>query len=102
VAGTDLLGNSATRPYLVLSNSQRPFQHEECIVAVVTTTERGDAIRLDESDFTAGLLPRQSYVSPWNPLTLKDAMITKQVATVTDAVVDETVAELNTYLETES
>ncbi|MFC6763572.1 type II toxin-antitoxin system PemK/MazF family toxin [Natrinema soli] len=94
-------GNSGGRPYVVLSNESHPFTHNECVAAVVTTTERAAAIELDEQAFERGSLPKRSFVSPWSVVTLKKYAISKHVATVTDPVVDATVAELTRYLETE-
>jgi mRNA interferase MazF len=99
VTAGDPFGTGAQRPYLVCSNDSHPFDDEECITAVVTTTERPAAVALDDGDFERGSLPRQSYVSPWNPMTLKDATVGKHVATVSDALVDEVVAELNSYVQ---
>lgn len=96
----DPFGNSSARPYLVLLNDRHPFHGQEYVGAVVTTTARDPAIALEEEDFVQGELPEQSYVSPWNPVTLKAAMTDEHVATVADDVVDDAVAELNTYLAT--
>lgn len=99
VTGADPFGNSPTRPYLILSNGRHPFHGNEYIGCVVTTTARQQAVELDDEAFTRGGLPKQSYVSPWNPLTLKDGMIDKHVATVSDALVEDVVDELNYYVQ---
>lgn len=93
--------NPGGRPYLVLSNSEHPFADEECVAAVVTTTDRADAIALDEGDFVRGTLPRESFVSPWAVVTLKHHAISKQVAVASDVIVEGAVEELNQYLESE-
>lgn len=100
VIAHDPFGESTARPYLVLSNDHHPFHGQEYIGAVVTTTERDPALALRNEDFTQGGLPQQSYVSPWNPVTLKDGLIDKHVATVADDVVDDAVATLRTFLTT--
>lgn len=97
VLAEDPFGNTPHRPFLVLSTDQHPFHEQECIAAVVTTTSRESAIKLANSDFDRGSLPRESYVSPWNPVTIKEYMVEKHIATVVDSVVDRTVTELNTY-----
>lgn len=94
-------GNDPKRPYLVLSNDRVPFHGQEYVAAVVTTTARTEAVELTPDRFERGGLPRRSYVSPWSVLTLKDWMITKQPAAVTDATVDEVRHELDAYLQTE-
>lgn len=100
VIASDPFGSAPTRPYLILSNDRHPFHGEEYIAAVVTTTIRDSAVELEEGAFVRGGLPRRSYVSPWNPVTLEGSMIDKHVATVVAAVVDDVVAKLNTYLRT--
>jgi mRNA interferase MazF len=98
VAASDLLGNNATRPYVVVSTEEHPFHTEECIAVVVTTTERSEAVELTPATFAKGSLPRRSYASPWNPMTLKNTMITKQVATVRESTVREIGSLLDTYV----
>lgn len=97
VVAEDLLGGNAARPYLVASTERHPFHGEECIAVVVTTTAREEAVELGPNAFVVGELPRLSYVSPWNPVTLKHFAIDKHVATVEDSVVTEVVEQLNTY-----
>lgn len=100
VIAPDPFGTGSERPYLLPSDDRHPFHGQEYIAAVVTTTERENAIPLEEDSFEEGSLPRQSYVSPWNPVTLKAFQIDKHVATVPETVVDDVVAELNTYVGT--
>ena len=76
VLAEDPFGNTAMRPYLICSNSRVPFHGEEYLAAIVTTTAREEAIELTDERFEAGRLPRQSYISPWAILTLKEWMIT--------------------------
>ena len=98
VVGADPFGGSGSRPYLVLSNSEHPFHGEEYIAALVTTTERGAAVPL-AGEYVEGELPYDSFVNPWNVLTLKQDAVAKRVAHVSGAVVATTVAELNRYLD---
>lgn len=100
VLAPDPFKESGERPFLIISDDRHPFHGQEYIGVVVTTTERDDAIRLDEEDFIEGSLPRQSYLSPWNPVTLKDWMIDKHIATVSTTTVDYAVSELNQYIGT--
>jgi len=96
VIAHDPFGAGSNRPYLLLSDDRHPFHGQEYIAA--TTTDRENAIALDADSFEEGSLPRRSYVSPWNPVTLKRYQIDKHVATLSEAVVDDVVAELNTYI----
>jgi mRNA-degrading endonuclease toxin of MazEF toxin-antitoxin module len=98
VAAGDPFGNSSNRPYVVLSNDTHPFGDQEQVAAVVTTTDRSRAVELSDGDYTKGSLPRQSYVSPWNPMTIKDSMVHRHVATVSESVVGDVVDELVSYV----
>ena len=98
VVARDPFGAGADRPYLLISNDGHPFHGEEYVAAVVTTTARDRAVALTDDVFTAGSLPRRSVVSPWNPVTLKDDLIEKHVATVAGDTIDEVVTELHNYL----
>lgn len=101
VIAKDPFGAGTDRPYLIISNDTHPFHGEEYIVTVVTTTERDRAVPLSEDSFIEGSLPRRSFVSPWNPVTLKDHLIEKHVASIAGNVVDEVVSELSTYVGTD-
>ena len=100
VIAHDPFGAGSKRPYILLSDDRHPFHGQEYIAAVVTTTGRENAVPLKTDSFEEGSLPRQSYVSPWNPVTLKEYQIDKHVATLSEAIVDEVVTELNTYIGT--
>ena len=55
------------RPYLVVSNEDRPPFGDECTVAVITTTPREAAVELTAESFVEGRLDRYpSYVNPWS------------------------------------
>ncbi|WP_311171299.1 type II toxin-antitoxin system PemK/MazF family toxin [Halobellus ordinarius] len=100
VLATDPFGQTATRPYLILSNSTHPFHGEEYVAAVITTTARDEAIELTPERIKRGQLPRQSYVSPWSVTTLKETMVSQQPAEATEQTVDTARQELNDYLRT--
>jgi mRNA-degrading endonuclease toxin of MazEF toxin-antitoxin module len=76
VKGPDLFADAAYRPYVCLSDDSHPFSDEEALYAAVTTTERAEAIQLTDDDFTAGGLPRESYVNPWTVVSIRHADIT--------------------------
>lgn len=101
VIGRDPFGAGTDRPYLIVSNDTHPFHGEEYVATVVTTTERDRAVQLSEDSFLEGSLPRRSFVSSWNPVTLKDHLIEKHVASIASNVVDEVASELTTYIGTE-
>jgi len=74
---------SGRRPYLVVSNANRPFFSDRYTVAVITSTERDDAVAIVEDSLAEGKLKTYpSYVSPWSLHVFPDHEITKRVAQV--------------------
>lgn len=74
---------SGVRPYLVVSNRNRPFFGDRYTVAVITSTERETAVELTADSLPEGELrtyPR--YVSPWSLHVFPHPEITKRVAQV--------------------
>ncbi|MFD1644044.1 type II toxin-antitoxin system PemK/MazF family toxin [Halohasta litorea] len=77
---------SGVRPYLVISNRNRPFFGDRYTVAVITSTERETAVELTADSLTEGELKTYpSYVSPWSLHVFPHQEITKRVAEVDDA-----------------
>lgn len=73
------------RPYLVVSNEQRPFFGDRYTVAVVTSTDRDTAVPLTEDALSEGRLETYpSYASPWSLHVVPHGEITKRVAQVND------------------
>ncbi|ACV12696.1 conserved hypothetical protein [Halorhabdus utahensis DSM 12940] len=71
------------RPYLVVSNADRPFFGDRYTVAVITSTERDDAVPIAERSLTEGELKTYpSYVSPWSLHVFPEQDIVKRVAQV--------------------
>ncbi|CCQ34405.1 PemK-like protein [Halorhabdus tiamatea SARL4B] len=71
------------RPYLVVSNADRPFVGDRYTVAVITSTERDDAVPIAERSLTEGELKTDpSYVSPWSLHVFPEQDIVKRVAQV--------------------
>lgn len=99
-ASAPFSASSSWRPWLLISNTTHPFAGSEYVAVLVTTSARPEAIELEDQHFTAGGLPKQSYVNPWNPITLKDDAIQRRQATVTAAVAEEASQELREYTET--
>ena len=100
VVAEDPLGRTSRRPYLVVSNGSRPFQGEDYLVAGVTTTERGQSVPL-AGEFEAGGLDRESFVSPWTVLTIRNEHVSKRVGVASERVVAETVGSIASYVEPE-
>ncbi|WP_340097957.1 type II toxin-antitoxin system PemK/MazF family toxin [Salinibaculum salinum] len=94
---------SGCRPYLVVSNANRPFFGDRYTVAVITSTEREAAVPLTEEILVEGELKTYpSYVSPWSMHVFPDQEITKRVAQVdeqTRTSVAGTIREFTRVLE---
>lgn len=97
VVAVDPFGAAPRRPYLVISNDIRPFQGEDYLVAGITTTVREEAIPL-AGRYEAGRLDRESYVSPWTVLTVRDHQISKRVAVVAEQILTDVAAALAQYV----
>jgi len=93
---------SGVRPYLVVSNRNRPFFGDRYTVAVVTSTEREAAVELAALSLLEGELKTYpSYVSPWSLHVFPDSEITKRVAQVdeeTMTAVADSIHELTMVL----
>lgn len=98
VKGPDLFADHDYRPYVHLSDVSHPFSDEEGLYAAVTTTERAEAIRLTDDDFTAGGLPRESYVNPWTIVSIRHADIADTEGQLVAAATDEIAAAAAGYL----
>lgn len=71
------------RPYLVVSNRNRPYFGDRYTVAVITSTERNAAVELTAESLPEGTLKTYpSYASPWSLHVFPDQEITKRVAQV--------------------
>lgn len=72
---------SGVRPYLVVSNRNRPFFGDRYTVAVITSTQRESAVELTAASLVAGELKTYpSYVSPWSLHVFPHQEIVKRVA----------------------
>jgi mRNA-degrading endonuclease toxin of MazEF toxin-antitoxin module len=93
---------TGVRPYLVVSNQNRPFYGERYTVAVITSTERDAAVELLAASLSEGELKTYpSYVSPWSLHVFPHQEITKRVAQVetpTMETVASTIQELTKVL----
>src|SRR6056297_1943497 len=77
---------SGVRPYLIVSNRNRPFFGDRYTVAVVTSTEREAAVELAALSLLEGELKTYpSYVSPWSLHVFPHQEITKRVAQIDDS-----------------
>jgi mRNA-degrading endonuclease toxin of MazEF toxin-antitoxin module len=89
---------SGRRPYLIVSNSNRPFFGDRYTVAVITSTERSEAVPILEDTLTEGQLKTYpSYVSPWSLHVFPDQEITKRVAQVDDSTMEAVARKIAEY-----
>lgn len=98
VIAADPFKTGGRRPFVLISNQTHPFQGTEYIGATLTTTEWDDAIALSDNDWEIGSSPRDSYVSPWGVMTLKDAEIDRRVGRLRASVLEQIAAELYGYV----
>lgn len=100
VIAADPFGHAPERPYLVVSNSRRPFQGEDYLVTGITSRRRAGAVPL-AGEVERGRLDRTSYVSPWTVLTVRHDHVSKRVAVVSGEVLDAVGDALIEYVERE-
>jgi mRNA-degrading endonuclease toxin of MazEF toxin-antitoxin module len=98
VIAADPFKAGGRRPFVLISNRTHPFQGTEYIAATMTTTERDDAISISDDDWEVGSSPRDSYVSPWAVMTLKDAEIDRRVGRLRASVLRQIAEELYGYV----
>ena len=93
------LGAPNPRPWLVINKDTHPFSDEEYVALSLTTTGREPALELDDSDWEKGGSPKNSYVVPWNPATLKHEWVGEnRQGRLKDSVVQEAVGNLKRYI----
>lgn len=72
---------NGVRPYIIVSNQNRPFFGDRYTVAVITSTQRDEAVELTAQSLSEGQLKTYpSYVSPWSLHVFPGQEITKRVA----------------------
>lgn len=86
------------RPWLVLSDDSHPFSGVECIAVGLTTTAHDGGIQITSGDWTDGGTPRESYVSPWYPTTLKHDDAGERQGAVVSELVERVADRLATYV----
>jgi mRNA-degrading endonuclease toxin of MazEF toxin-antitoxin module len=93
---------SGVRPYLVVSNRNRPFYGDRYTVSVITSTERETAVELGADSLTEGELKTYpSHVSPWSLHVFPDQEVRKRVAQVDEETmkdVADTIHDITTVL----
>ena len=76
------------RPVMIVSNDERPYQGKQYTVAIVTTTERSEAVQLAGDALTEGTLHADpSFVNPWSVHEFEHAEIDRRVAQTSGDVI---------------
>jgi len=89
---------SGVRPYLIVSNDNRPFFGDRYTVTVITSTERDEAVPLTPESLTEGELKTYpSYVSPWSLHVFPDHEVTKRVAQVDETTMEAVAATIHEF-----
>lgn len=99
IIGPDFIGGNQRRPFIVINNENHPFSEEECLVVLVTTTEREEAIPLPKEKFAEGELPKESYASPWTITTLKNSAIQDRLGKLKAETLKEINNKISKYTE---
>ena len=102
VIGPDFIGGSHKRPFIVVNNENHPFHKEECLVVLVTTTKREEAIELHDEKFKHGSLPKKSYASPWTITTIKNSVIKSKVGELEEEILGKIEQDIETYIKVEN
>lgn len=85
------------RPFLVVSNEQRPFFPDEYTVMTITTTERDVALPITNDDIVEGRLKYDSLLNPWTVTPLQTEYIDRRVAQLSDELVERAWTEFWRY-----
>lgn len=102
VTATDPFGETPIRPFVIVTDATtgHPFPDNECVGIVVTTTQRESGIPISLA-FDEGGLPRESFASPWNPVTLKEELLHNEFGRITVETVDQIADEAAQYIQTD-
>lgn len=89
-----------SRPFLVVSNDKRPFHGQDYTLAVMTTSAFSDAVKLTPSDVVKGSLhTHPSYIKPWSVHEFEHGDIHRNVAHVSEAVIQEVADGIMRFVE---
>jgi hypothetical protein len=98
-AGDPFTDANASRPFLIISTDEHPFQGEQYVAVTLTTrTWYDETIGLDGADFLLGGIPERSSIVPWGVASPGHDDITDWFGRIDGDVVDRAVDELIEYL----
>jgi len=76
------------RPFVVVSDSSRPFHGEEYTVVALTTSSKEETIPLTSSDWLFGEMDEQSHASRRFAFTIKHSRIIAPQGSLTENATD--------------
>lgn len=89
-----------SRPVLVVSNESRPYQGKQYTIAIITTTERDTAVRLEDGNITDDYLTiYPSFVNTWSLHEYEHEEINRKVAQLSDTLLEDVVRGINRFVE---
>lgn len=89
-----------SRPFLVVSNDTRPYYGQDYTLAVMTTTEFEEAVRLDAGDVIAGgMNTYPSFIKPWSLHEFEHGELHRRVAQVSDDVLRQVADAAHEFME---
>lgn len=87
------------RPYLIISNEDRPFRYDSVTIVVMSTNNQSNSVEVQpDEDIIEGKLNKTSYVKPWALNTLRIDDIIRRVAQVSQDKVSYIFEESKKYL----
>lgn len=90
-------GNTPRRPYVIVSKQNHPFAGDQYVGLGISTKKYHDSIPLQNS-YETGSLERDSFISPWEVVSLRDLDVVRAVARVTSKCVETAVDRLISYV----
>ncbi|PSQ36017.1 hypothetical protein BRD11_01875 [Halobacteriales archaeon SW_12_69_24] len=88
------------RPVMIVSNDERPYQGRQYTIAIMTTTDREEAVRLEPGDITeGGINVFPSFVNPWSVHEFEHTEIDRRVAQVSAGVIRAVADGVSRYVE---
>jgi mRNA-degrading endonuclease toxin of MazEF toxin-antitoxin module len=82
--------SNGLRPVMVASNDDRPFHGKQYTVAIISTTDRDEVVRIEADDLSEGSINvYPSFVNPWSVHEVEDTDVRARVAQASDDVIEQ-------------
>ena len=86
------------RPWLVLNTDAHPFGDEQYMTVTLTTRPHDGTVPIEDDDWLAGGMPRDSYASPWSIASPKHESVIRRQGRLRESFVRTVVDEMQRYL----